>query len=235
MTTPHDLPARDGFAFEAALRGEEHGYWDRHPFHQRMDAGELGEAHLRAWVANRWYYQKTLPQKDAAIIANCPLPEVRRRWVGRIAYHDGADDDHGGRARWLALAVAVGLTRDEVVDERHVVPGVRHAVDAYLAFARTRPWYEGVASSLTELFAPTAMANRIASWRKHYPWISSEGLRYFEHRVDCAKDEGDDALRIVLSHCRSRERQDGAVAAIRFKTGVLWGMLDAIEHAMEHP
>lgn len=219
--------------FELALRGEQRDYWDRHPFHRRMARGELCVAHLRAWVANRWYYQSILPRKDAAVIANCPVPEVRRRWIGRILYHDGVGDDDGGHARWLMLATAVGLSREEVIDERHVVPGVRHAVDAYLAFARERPWYEGVASSLTELFAPEAMTARMESWRKFYPWVPDEGLRYFDDRVGRATAEGADALRIVLSHCRSRERQDAAVAAVRFKLGVLWGMVDAIDHATE--
>ena len=230
---PTYQPPLDRADFEAALRAEESGYWDKHPFHQRMAAGELGPADLRAWVANRWCYQRTLPQKDAAVIANCPYADVRRRWVTRILYHDGPDEGSGGMARWLALGEAVGLSRPEVLDERHVVPGVRHAVDAYLALARIRPWYEGVASSLTELFAPQTMAARTASWRQHYPWVSTGGLAYFESRIDRARHEASDALEIVLSHCRTRERQDAAVGALRFKTSMLWGMLDAIEHSVE--
>ena len=78
-----DRSPRSRDEFESMLRAAERGYWDKHPFHQRMDAGELDPADLRAWVANRWYYQRSLPQKDAAIIANCPLPEIRRRWLPR--------------------------------------------------------------------------------------------------------------------------------------------------------
>jgi pyrroloquinoline-quinone synthase len=232
VTLPIDRPL-DENAFEVALRGEERDYWDQHPFHRRMAAGELNAGQLSAWVANRWYYQNALPQKDAAVIANCPLPEVRRRWVRRIVYHDGTGDGDGGRAMWLTLAESVGLARQEVIDERHVVPGVRHAVDAYVAFARQRPWYEGVASSLTELFAPRAMAARMAAWRQHYPWIPSEGLGYFDDRVIRASTEGEDALQIVMCHCRSSAQQGAAVAAVRFKLGVLWGMVDAIDHATE--
>lgn len=228
VTAAESVPL-DDVAFEAALRGEREHYWDRHPFHRRMDSGALNPEQLRAWVANRWYYQNALPQKDAAVIANCPLAEIRRQWVTRIVYHDGLGSDDGGRAQWLRLADAVGLNREEVLDERHVVPGVRHAVDSYLAFARTRTWSEGVASSLTELFAPTAMAARMTSWRKHYRWIAPEGLGYFDRRVNHAKIEGHDALRIVIGHCRTREGQDAAVAAVKFKLGVLWGMVDAID------
>ncbi|MDQ2789473.1 MAG: pyrroloquinoline quinone biosynthesis protein C [Pseudonocardiales bacterium] len=226
-------PALDRGEFESMLRGAERGYWDKHRFHQRMDAGELRPDELRAWVANRWYYQRNLPQKDAAIVANCPLPEVRRRWLPRIAYHDGTADGDGGCARWLVLADAVGLSRAEVTDERHVLPGVRFAVDSYVTFARTRPWIEGVASSLTELFAPAAMAARTTALRQHYPWLDHGAFGYFDARINHAREECVDALDIVLSHCTSRHSQAAAVRALEFKTDVLWSMLDAIEHSLQ--
>jgi pyrroloquinoline-quinone synthase len=224
-------PLRSRDEFEAMLRAAERNYWDKHPFHQRMDAGELEPADLRAWVANRWYYQRSLPQKDAAIIANCPLPEIRRRWLPRISYHDGTTDNGGGCARWLLLAEAVGLSQAEVTDERHVLPAVRFAVDSYLTFARTRPWVEGIASSLTELFAPQAMATRTAALRRHYTWLNHEALAYFDARITRAREECADALDIVLTYCRSAESQDAAARALDFKTDVLWSMLDAIEHS----
>jgi pyrroloquinoline-quinone synthase len=226
-------PALDRDEFEGMLRDAERNYWDKHPFHQRMDAGELDPPHLRAWVANRWYYQRSLPQKDAAIIANCPLPEIRRRWLPRIVYHDGTTEGVGGCARWLVLAEAVGLSQTEVTDERHVLPGVRFAVDSYVTFARTRPWIEGIASSLTELFAPQAMAARTAALRRHHSWINHDALGYFDSRIGRAQEECADALDIVLSHCPSRQLQDTAVRALEFKTEVLWSMLDAIEHALQ--
>jgi pyrroloquinoline-quinone synthase len=223
----------DRAEFEGMLRAIERSYWDKHPFHQRMDAGELDPAHLRVWVANRWYYQRSLPQKDAAIVANCPFPDIRRRWLPRIAYHDGTTDGDGGCARWLVLAEAVGLSRAEVTDERHVLPGVRFAVDSYVTFARTRPWVEGIASSLTELFAPQAMAARTAALKQHYRWIDHDALGYFDARIDRAREECADALNIVLAHCASRQGQDAAVRALEFKTDVLWSMLDAIEHSLQ--
>ncbi|MGH3900848.1 MAG: pyrroloquinoline-quinone synthase PqqC [Pseudonocardiaceae bacterium] len=219
--------------FEGMLRAQERSYWDKHPFHQRMAAGELEPSHLRAYVANRWYYQRSLPQKDAAIIANCPLPDVRRRWLPRVAYHDGIADGEGGCARWLVLADAVGLNRAEVIEELHLLPGVRFAVDSYVTFARTMPWVEGIASSLTELFAPQAMAMRTAALRKYYSWIDQHALGYFDSRIDRARQECADALDIVLSHCASRDSQDAAMRALAFKTDVLWSMLDAIEHSLQ--
>jgi pyrroloquinoline-quinone synthase len=223
----------DRAEFESMLRTAERGYWNKHPFHQRMEAGELDASHLRAWVANRWYYQQSLPQKDAAIVANCPLPEIRRRWLPRITYHDGTADGEGGCAQWLVLAEAVGLRRAEVIDERHVLPGVRFAVDSYLTFARTRPWTESVASSLTELFAPQAMATRAAALKRRYSWLDHDALEYFDSRIGRAREECAEALDIVLSYCTSRQSQDAAIRALKFKTDVLWSMLDAIEHSLQ--
>jgi pyrroloquinoline-quinone synthase len=224
-------PPRSPDKFVAALRDQSARYWGNHPFHQRLHAGDLGEAELRTWAANRWYYQKCLPMKDAAILANCPLPAVRREWIERIHYHDGRVEGEGGMASWLRLAEAVGLTREEVLDERHIVAGVRFAVDAYVTFARTRPWTESVASGLTELFAPGLMGRRVAAMREHYPWIRPEGLAYFESRIGVTPEEGARALDLVVAHCTTREQQDGAIAALGFKCDVLWSMLDAIDLA----
>jgi pyrroloquinoline-quinone synthase len=218
-------------AFIAELRGLSGRYWGTHPFHHRLHAGELDERGLRIWAANRWYYQCSLPQKDAAIIGNCPLPEIRRQWLDRIVYHDGVSAGTGGIERWLRLCTAVGLDRDEVLDQRHVVPGVRFAVDAYVTFARTKPWQEAVASGLTEMFAGHLMRDRVADMLANYPWIAREDLAYFTDRIDKVSGEGKDTLDIVVRHCVTREQQDRAVAALSFKCDVLWSMLDAIERA----
>ncbi len=151
--------------FIGQLREQGTRYHNLHPFHQRMDAGSLSRAELQAWVCNRFYYQRCIPLKDAAILANCPEVEVRREWIQRIIDHDGTTSQAGGIESWLRLGEALGVTRAQLVSERRVLPGVRYAVDAYVNFARQRPWIEAVASSLTELFGPAAIRVRLASAR----------------------------------------------------------------------
>ncbi|GAA5093881.1 pyrroloquinoline-quinone synthase PqqC [Nocardia iowensis] len=216
--------------FQEALRALEPRYWDRHPFHERLHDGRLDKEELRLWAANRWYYQRSLPQKDAAIIANCPLPEVRRQWLPRIVYHDGADGFSGGAEKWLRLAEAVGLGRAEVVSERLVLPGVRFAVDAYLDFARRRPWLEAAASGLTELFSPDLLAYRLGRMRQHYPWIAEEGFAYFTARIDVVQAEGRSLLDLVVRHATTGAQQQACVAALAFKCEVLRAVLDALDY-----
>ncbi|MDA3630449.1 pyrroloquinoline-quinone synthase PqqC [Saccharopolyspora oryzae] len=218
-------------SFTDALRAQSQRYHSQHPFHVRMNAGELAPAQIRGWVANRFYYQENIPRKDAAILANCPDREVRRRWIQRILDHDGTEGSEGGIEAWLRLSEAVGLSRAEVLDERHVVPGVRFAVDAYVNFARTRPWVEAVASSLTELFAPDLMAERLAAFERHYPWIDRDGLAYFRSRLTQAPRDAEHALEVVTEHCRTAEQQARAVDALAFKNDVLWSVLDGIDRA----
>jgi pyrroloquinoline-quinone synthase len=223
-------------SFVAALRAQSRRYHDQHPFHRKMNEGKLSPRQIRGWVANRFYYQENIPRKDAAIIANCPDRDVRRRWVLRILDHDGPEHDgtgggEGGIEAWLRLAEAAGLTRQEVWDEQHVVPGVRFAVDAYINFARTRPWVEAVASSLTELFAPDLMAERLAAFERYYPWIDPAGLAYFRARLSQAPRDSRHALQVVTQRCRTADQQAAAVAALSFKCDVLWSMLDAIDRA----
>jgi pyrroloquinoline-quinone synthase len=221
--------------FVARLRAQGTRYHHLHPFHQRMDAGELTREELRRWVANRFYYQKCIPLKDAAILANCPEVEVRRAWIGRIVDHDGTADEEGGIESWLALGEALGVSREELVSERHVLPAVRYAVDAYVSFARRKPWIEAVASSLTELFGPAAILVRLEALERHYPWIDPAGLEYFRTRLVKAPRDAQYALELTVERCRTREQQDAAVAALRFKTEMLWAQLEAIERGDTQP
>jgi pyrroloquinoline-quinone synthase len=210
-------------------------YHHLHPFHQRMDAGELSRGELQRWVVNRFYYQACIPLKDAAIMSNCPEVAVRREWIQRIIDHDGAAAGDGGIESWLRLGEALGVSREELASERGVLPGVRYAVDAYVNFARQRPWIEAVASSLTELFGPAAIRVRLEALERHYDWIDSAGLEYFRTRLVKAPRDADYALSLVVERCRTIEQQDAAVAALRFKTQVLWAQLDAIEHGDSQP
>jgi pyrroloquinoline-quinone synthase len=221
--------------FITELRAQGTRYHNLHPFHVRMDAGELSRDELRRWVANRFYYQKCIPLKDAAIMSNCPEIEVRRNWIERIIDHDGTVEQEGGIESWLRLGEALGVSRDELQSERGVLPGVRYAVDAYVNFARKRPWIEAVASSLTELFGPPAIRVRLEALERHYDWIDPAGLEYFRTRLVKAPRDAQHALEIVIERCRAREQQDAAVAALRFKTEMLWVQLDAIERGDTQP
>jgi pyrroloquinoline-quinone synthase len=196
-----------------------------------MNARLLSRNQLQGWVANRFCYQLAIPRKDAAILANCPDVAVRRRWIRRIVDHDGTGPGEGGIEAWLRLGEAVGLSREDMLAETLIVPSVRFAVDAYVTFARTRPWVDAVASSLTELFAPDLMAERLAAFERHYPWIDRDGLAYFRARLYQAPRDSEHALEVVTEHCRTPEEQQRAVAALAFKCDVLWSILDGIDRA----
>jgi pyrroloquinoline-quinone synthase len=213
---------------EHLRRVGRHHYHDKHPFHRLMNEGRLDRAHLQLWVANRFYYQKNIPIKDALLLARCPVREVRRRWVQRILDHDGWGDDPGGIEKWLRLGEAAGLSRDDLEADRFLLPGVRFAVDAYVNFVAGRPWIEGVAASLTELFAPPLMTERLAAFEKHYTWIDPGALDYFRSRPPLAARDSEHGLALVLAHCQSRAEQERAVAALRFKCDLLCAQLDAL-------
>lgn len=204
------------------------GYHHLHPFHARMNAGELDKDSIQLWVANRFYYQRNIPLKDSAILANCPLREVRRKWIKRIIDHDGKEGQEGGIEKWIRLGIACGLTREEMTDDRHVRPGVRFAVDAYVNFARSQPWPIAIASSLTELFAPDLMAKRLDAFQKHYTWIAPDALDYFRTRLTQAREDSELALDVTLTYCADRKMQEAAINALRFKCDVLWSILDAL-------
>ena len=219
-------------AFEAALRavGEER-YHNRHPFHRRMVAGELTRGELQAWALNRYCYQAVIPRKDAMIIARADDPAFRAAWRMRLEDHDGESGWDGGLGRWLHLATGLGLDAEAVRSERLALPATRFAAGAYLSFCASRPLLECVASSLTELFSPMIISERVPAMLAKYDFVTADTLAYFTARPAPAARDAEFALAYVLGHADDAERQHAAIAALTFKCDLLWSMLDALTHA----
>ncbi|MEP3330946.1 pyrroloquinoline-quinone synthase PqqC [Sedimentitalea sp.] len=222
--------------FENRLRqiGAER-YHDKHPFHHLLHGGKCSPEEVRAWVINRYYYQHSIPIKDAAFMSRVEDPDLRRMWRSRIEDHDGTDTNEGGIRRWLRLAEAVGLDRDYVASNRGVLPATKFAVDAYVRFVRDKTLLEAVAASLTELFAPKIHADRIQGLLKNYDFADDSSLSYFRNRLKEAPKDVAFGLSWVLDHADTQEKQDAAAAALIFKTDVLWSQLDALYAAYVEP
>lgn len=205
----------------------EANYHHLHPFNVRMHEGTLSKAQVRGWIANRFYYQENIPIKDAFLLTKIPA-RFRREWLTRIVTHDGLAEGEGGIEAWLRLGEAAGMSRDELTGRTHLLPGVQFAVDAYVNWCRDKGWFEGVASSLTEMFAPRIMKGRTVAFEEHYPWLEPHGLAYFRARLRQAPKEATHALSIVHEYARTPETQQLVVDALKFKTDVLWCLLDAV-------
>ena len=209
-------------------------YHHQHPFHLRMHGGELSRGEIQAWALNRFYYQSRIPMKDSLLLAKSDDPTFRRAWRKRILDQDGDQNGYGGIEKWIQLAQASGLSREQVIPCESILPGVRYAVDAYLALVRDNPLLIGVASSLTELFSRDLIALRIDRMRLHYPYLTP-GLAYFAGRLEQAPEDAAFALDYVSIHAKTREQQEQVIGALEKKCSILWAQLDAINYAYGSP
>lgn len=223
-------------ALETALR--ELGaarYHANHPFHKRLHAGSLTKGQVQAWALNRYCYQATIPRKDAALMARCADTALRREWRRRLVDHDGEHAGEGGLARWLKLAEGLGLDAAAVQSQTLALPATRFACEAYVRFVAERSLLEAVASSLTELFSPRIISERVSGMLANYDFVSEDTLAYFNARLSQAPRDAEFALAYVKAEARTPEQRQAVVEALRFKCDVLWAMLDALEHAYVVP
>lgn len=222
--------------FETRLRaiGAER-YHNLHPFHRALHDGKLNKAQVQAWALNRYIYQARIPIKDAIIVSRLPTPALRATWRVRIEDHDGTDGSDGGIARWLKLTDGLGLDREMVTSERAALPATIFAADAYVHFTREKSLLEAVASSLTEMFAPTIIAERVEGMLAGYEFVTKETLAYFGKRMTQAPRDADFALRYCIERARTRADQQLCLDALTFKCNVLWAMLDALHFAYVTP
>ena len=227
--------------FEEALRqiGAER-YHSLHPFHRLLHGGRLNRGQVQAWALNRYYYQAAIPVKDSWLMARLDTSELRREWRRRIEDHDGCTGTAGksrgsGIERWLKLAEGVGLNREMVVRADQILPETRFAVDAYVHFVRDRSVLEAVASSLTEMFSPNIISERVSGMLAHYDWITRDTLAYFTPRLTQAPQDSDFALAYVKRHADTAEKQQAVLGALRFKCDVLWSQLNGLYLAYVAP
>jgi coenzyme PQQ biosynthesis protein C len=229
MLSPEEL--------EAALRaiGKER-YHNNHPFHGLLHSGKLNKGQVQAWALNRYYYQSIIPMKDAAILARSTDAEFRRAWRQRIIDHDGTEAaPDGGIERWLGLTDALGFDRDYVTSGGGMLPGTRFAVEAYLHFVSEKSLLEAVASSLTELFAPAIITDRVSGMLKSYDFVDAKALSYFDKRLHQAPRDANFALDYVKREARLPYQQQQVLKALEFKCDVLWSQLDALYYAYVAP
>jgi coenzyme PQQ biosynthesis protein C len=210
-------------------------YHRLHPFHKLLHGGKCTKGQVQAWALNRYYYQSMIPVKDASLIARCPDSDTRREWRSRLVDHDGDKKGEGGIARWLRLTDGLQLDRDYVVSLRGLLPATRFAVDAYVHFVRDKTLLEAIASSLTELFSPQIISERMEGMLKNYDFVTSETLAYFSQRPPQAERDSRFALDYVKANARNAETQHAVLRALEFKCDVLWAMLDALYHAYVAP
>ena len=217
---------------EAALRqiGATR-YPNLHPFHRLLHGGKLNKGQVQAWALNRYYYQSSIPIKDAVVLSRFRDRAIRLEWRHRIEDHDGDADAEGGIARWLKLTEGLGLDTAYVESAEGILPATRFAVDAYVHFVRDKTPLEAIASSLTELFAPSLHEERISGMLAHYDFIKPEIMTYFKRRLEQAPRDANFALDFVKRHAVTPEQREAVCNALIFKTNVLWVQLDALHHA----
>ena len=210
-------------------------YHRLHPFHQLLHGGQCTRGQVQAWALNRYYYQAMIPVKDASLIARCLDGDIRREWRSRLVDHDGDAAGAGGVARWLKLTDGLGLNRDYVTSLKGLLPATRFAVEAYVHFVAEKTLLEAIASSLTELFSPLIIGERLEGMLKHYDFVTTETLAYFSARPPQARRDSDFALAYVRQYAKTPEQQALVLKALEFKCDVLWVMLDALYHAYVMP
>jgi len=217
---------------EARLRqiGAER-YHNLHPFHERLHGGKCTRGQVQAWALNRYYYQCSIPKKDAALMSRLDDPAIRREWRHRMEDHDGAEGAEGGIERWFKLTDGLGLDRDYVRSTKGILPATRFSVDAYVNFVKERTPLEAMTSSLTELFAPGIHKERISGMLENYDFISDQTMAYFKKRLNQATRDADYVLEIAKRDARTPEQREAVCQALIFKCEVLWTMLDALDHA----
>ena len=221
---------------ESALRDiGARRYHRLHPFHKLLHGGKCTKGQVQAWALNRYYYQSMIPIKDASLIARCEDSNIRREWRSRLVDHDGEGPDDGGIARWLRLTDGLGLDRAYVVSLRGILPATRFAVDANVRFGREKTLLEAIASSLTEMFSPQIITERMDGMLASYPFVTRETLAYFDKRPPQAARDANFALNYVKQNAHTPEQQQQVLAALEFKCSVLWAMCDALQHAYVDP
>ena len=218
---------KDKFIKSVKTEGKKR-YHDKHPFNSLLYSGKLTEHQLQGWIINWFYYQKNISRRDASIISNCPVSDVRRLWMNRIINHDGYGEVEGGIEGWIRFAESAGIERDVLLSSE-CLPGVRLAVDSLLSFVKNCNWLDGVATSLGQIFLPAAIDKRINALSKHYSdVVSPDGLRYFMSLMAQAKNDSNTSINLIVKYSSSKQDELSILQSLFFAEDVVWTILDSV-------
>ena len=182
-------------------------YHSLHPFHKLLHNGKLSFPQVQAWALNRFYYQWSIPRKDLTLMARINDVKLRLEWRSRVIDHEGDIDGSGGIARYLQLCEKLNLDLEYVKSCKGLLPATRFAVDAYVNFVENKSLLEGIASSLTEIYAPAIHQERIAGLSKHYEWADDYALAYFKKRINQARRDVDFGREWVINNATTSRDQ----------------------------
>jgi pyrroloquinoline-quinone synthase len=159
--------------------------------------------------------------------SSCPAPTTRNS--------AGSGEKDGGIKRWLKLAEGLGLDVGMVQSRKYALPATRFAVGAYIDLVSNSSLLVAVASSLTELFSPVAIGERVPAMLARYDYITEDTLAYFKPRLHQAPRDAEHALDLVTRWADTPDKQADAVDALLAKCDILWAMLDALHFAYVEP
>lgn len=215
--------------FLALLKTEaKKRYPDKHPFNKLLYEGQLNKSQIHGWINNWFYYQTIIPLKNGAVISNCSLSDVRRIWISRILEYDGYSEVEGALQGWTKFAESTGLSKKDLYSDNYL-PGVKVAADSLLNYVKTHSWFEGISTSLSQIFLPAAIDKRVYALSKYYSdFIDPQGLTYFMALSAQARKDSQIALNILIKYSESYEMQLKAVDSVLFTEDVLWSMFDSI-------
>jgi len=156
-------------------------------------------------------------------------------------YARGAVDDKG--QLWMQLKAFESLMKSGggklPINVKVLIEGEEEvggeSIEAYVRQQKDKLKADFALVTDTELFAPDLHKTRIAALLEHYPFANDKTLAYFRTRLVQAPADVAFGLDYVLRHAQRRDQQEACLAALRFKTDVLWAQLDALHHAYVTP
>lgn len=204
-----------------------------HPWSVALGQGKASIEAVHGYLKNRHYFLANINRKDAQIIANCPFADARRMLLSKYIDEEGNDLAGGPLGphfdMWVKLANALGVSTQKMNSFEDVLPAFRFTVDALFDFTKTHSWIEGLAATY---------AGEGATWRRYDPpeeqrrdvdylpegqafkkfyGVPDEALEFYHVHEDANTGHDEITEAILKKYCTTKELQQRAIAAARFR------------------
>jgi pyrroloquinoline-quinone synthase len=190
-----------------------------HPFDKLLNDGNASKHQIQMWLVNRFYFEKTMINKDAIVLFKCCDQEFRKIWIKRII---DADSVGGGLDSWVKMGIACGV---DVTDTSKLYPAVKQTLDKFIEWCLGANWKLIVTSSLSQLQATLNHKNKYSTWPELYPWIEPGGLEYFSLRTSQANVDSLKCLEFINEWNIPVEQIEYTA---KLKRNVMLALLDAV-------
>ncbi|MDA0938681.1 MAG: CADD family putative folate metabolism protein [Proteobacteria bacterium] len=198
----------------------------KHSFYQRWNNGTLSKEELSHYAHQYYHHVEAFPRYISATHSNCISIKNRQTLLENLIDEERGDKNHPDL--WLSFCKGLGLSEDEVKNNKHLNIETHNLIDGMLSMSKSS-YEEGLGSLYGyESQVPEIAKSKIDGLCKHYNFkAKDDALIFFQVHIEADQWHREESANMItdLDNAVAERAYSAAIKARK----LLWNFLDGVE------